>query len=314
MPLRYRLTKGAKTASELTWDFDATTDGKPGAMPTLIVELETLVEDVAADGTARLRVAVTRTRVRDRAGATGGELMRTEAAAMQGVTFTEVLAPDGALSGVHVDAPAALPEGARGRLDGLSRSLEQMAMRLPSEPVGVGAIWRERRPLPEGGIRAVAATTYTLTSRTGDTIAYTAAGSSNGAPQTIDQEGLKVQVTSAHGDTATQGSVDLVRYALATMSRSTFTTAMTIDGPKDAPGTGASTVTIAIAIQVAPIDAAHRAEAADADAADANDANAATTGTEPASRGATEPAGDAGGSNAAPAIHDDPDHGAHKAP
>src|SRR5215510_15705531 len=54
--VRYHLTKGSKTSSELMCDVDVKNDKQGGPMPTLIVELETTVEDVLADGSAKLRL------------------------------------------------------------------------------------------------------------------------------------------------------------------------------------------------------------------------------------------------------------------
>jgi hypothetical protein len=252
--LRYHLTQGSKTTSELIWDFAADSDGQRSPMPTLIVDLETSVDDVGADGTAKLRITIVRTRVRDRAGSSvGGDLVRAEAAAMQGVIITETLAPDGKLSDSHVDA-ATVPDNVRTRLDSLSRSLEQVAMRLPAEPVGLDATWRERRSLPEGGIRAVSETTYTLMSVTRDKIAYIGVGLATGVPQTIEQDGLKVEVTNTHGHSETKGAVDLTRYAPEVTSTSMFATAMNVVAPKQSPGAGASTVEITMAILVTPTD------------------------------------------------------------
>jgi hypothetical protein len=257
--VRYHLTPGSKTTSELIWDLTTANDGPPSPMPTLVVELDTVVEDVLADGTARLRITIARTTVRDQAGSSvGSDLVRDEAAAMQGVIITEMLAPDGKLSDSHVDA-ANLPDNVRSRLDSLTRSLEQVAMQLPAEPVGIGATWRERRSLPAGGIRALSETTYTLTSLSPDRIAYTGAGVASGAPQTIEQDGLKVEVTNTHGHSETTGAVDLTRYAPELTSSSTFSTAMNVVSPNQAPGAGPSTVEITMAIRVTPADASRAA-------------------------------------------------------
>jgi hypothetical protein len=253
--VRYHLTRGTSTASALVWDFTASNDGQRSPMPTLVVELETVVADVLPDGSARLQITITRTRVRDQAGSSvGSDLVREEAAAMQGVIITETLAPDGKLSESHVDA-ASLPDNVRARLDNLSRSLEQAAMQLPAEPVGIGATWRERKSLPAGGIRAVSETTYTLTSLTSDKIAYTGVGLATGVPQTIEQDGIKVEVTNTHGQSQTTGAVDLTRYAPEVTSTSTFTTAMNVVAPTQPAGAGPSTVEITMAIRVTPLDA-----------------------------------------------------------
>jgi hypothetical protein len=253
--LRYRLIKGARTRSELVCDVDLRSDDHTGPMPTLVVDFETQVTDVLADGTAQLRITVIGTTVRDRPGsATAGDLVRAQAAAMHGVVFTETLAPDGALGEPRLEATA-LSDKVRGQLESLTRSLQQVAMRMPQEPVGLGAMWRERRTLPEGGIRAVSETTYTLTSLTGDTVGYLATGVASGAPQTIEQDGLKAEVTSTSGSSEAKGTVDLSRYAIAVSSTSKLTTTMNVEAPEGTPGGGPSTIEVTLAVQVTPSSA-----------------------------------------------------------
>jgi hypothetical protein len=252
-PLRYHLTRGARTTSELAYDVGIKDDGQGRPLPTLVFELETAVDDVLPDGTAKLRITVGRTSVRDRPGSEpASELTRREAAAMQGVVITETLAPDGQVTDAHVQAAAALSEQAHAQLDSLSQGLERVAMRLPAEPVGVGATWRGRQTLPAGGIQAVSEITYTLTSRTGDTIAYTSAGQATGAPQTLEQDGLLVEVTSTRGHAEAQGTIDLSSYALEVRSTSTLATAMNVIAPQGTPGAGASTVEVTTALQLSP--------------------------------------------------------------
>jgi hypothetical protein len=265
--VRYHLIKGSRLSSELVCDVDVKNDGQGGAMPTMIVALDTTVDDVLGDGSAKLRIAVTGARVRDRSGsAVASDVMQAQAAALRGVVITQTLAPDGAISGSHV-VPAAAPaatgsaaaprppgpaDPASGQLDSLLRSLERVATRLPVEPVGAGAIWRERRTLPEGGIRAVSEITYTLASLAGDRLAYTSIGQSTGAPQTVDQDGVKVEVTGTHGRSEASGSIDLSRYALEAIATSTFASTMTVLAPDAGPGAERSTVEIAMTIHVAP--------------------------------------------------------------
>jgi hypothetical protein len=317
--VRYHLTRGTTTTSELVWDFTADSDGQRNPMPTLIVELETTVEDVRADGSARLRITVVRTTVRDPDGsAAGSAMLREEAAAMQGVIISETLAPDGRLSDAQLEART-VPDSVRARLDSLSRSLEQVAMQLPAEPVGIGAVWRERKTLPAGGIRAVSETTYTLTSRAPGTIAYTGVGLATGAPQTIEQDGLKVEVTSTRGNSETHGTVDLTRYSPQVTATSTFTTAMNVVAPKGTPGAGPSTVEITMAIQVTPTEPPGAATApppaiSDAAPSDAGLAAHDARSPDPGSprRDADRSAPAAPANPAAPA--DRADHGAHSAP
>ncbi|HEY0482679.1 MAG TPA: DUF6263 family protein [Kofleriaceae bacterium] len=265
-PLRYHLTRGTKTAAELVCDVDIKSDDRSGPMPTLVVDLETTVEDVLGDGSARLRITVVDTRIRDRPGSqVASDVMQAQATAMRGVVLTETLAPDGAVSDAQVipPVPATRPAGgpsaadvtakASGRLDSLLRSLERMAMRLPAEPVGIGATWSERRTLPEGGIRATSEIRYTLVSITGSTLAYTGAGQSSGTPQTVEQDGVKIEVADTHGRSEVQGSIDLARYTLDGMARSTFSSSMTVIAPDAGPGAARSTVEITMAVRMTPL-------------------------------------------------------------
>ncbi|HEX7842933.1 MAG TPA: hypothetical protein VF469_35920, partial [Kofleriaceae bacterium] len=258
--LRYHLTRGSKTSSELECDVDVKNDQEGGPLPTLIVELETTVEDVLADGSAKLRIAVIGTSVREREGSempsqVASNVMRAQAAALRGVVLTQTLAPDGAVSDSHVLAPgvpggsgAIEPAGAQ--LDSLLRSLERVAMRLPAEPVGAGATWRERRTLPEGGIRAVAEITYTLASLTGTSMAYTSTGQLAGSPQTVEQDGAKVEVQGTHGRSDVRGSVDLSRYEIDVTAASAFASTMTVVASDAGPGAERSTVEIAMTIRL----------------------------------------------------------------
>jgi hypothetical protein len=278
-PLRYHLTKGATTTSELVCDVDITSDEQRGPMPTLVVELETTVEDVLGDGSAKLRIAVIGTSVRERAGsAVPSAVMQAQAAAMRGVVITQTLAPDGAVSDAHVIAPEApRPPGASagsgvadaaakasGRLDQLLRSLARMAMRFPAEPVGAGATWRERRTLPEGGIRAVSEITYTLTSVTGSTLVYAGTGQATGPAQTVEQDGAKIEIADAQGRSEVKGSVDLARYAVEATATSTFSSTMTVIAPDAGPGADRSTIAIAMTFRLAPASVPDGAGSAEA--------------------------------------------------
>jgi hypothetical protein len=291
--IRYRLTKGLKATSELVYDFETKTEepagtappeppgpkdsshsgsgstkpGRPqakappepptseiaGPSPTLVVTLETEVQDVSPDGAAKLRVTVVKTSVRERDGShLPTDLVTAQAVAAEGVALVETLAPDGEVTEAHIEGAAKLTDKAHARIDGLLQSLEHVAMRLPREPIGAGATWIERKPLPEGGIQALIETLYTLTSITGTTIAYTSVGKVTGHSQTIEQDGTTVSVTNPRGRAETHGTIDLARYALDVASTSTFSAAMTIDAPSGTAGAGASTVAVTVGVKMTP--------------------------------------------------------------
>lgn len=256
--LRYQLTRGATVKSRLVCDVDVQSPELRTPVPSQIIDLETLVEDVLASGEARLRITVTGADLRDRPGAPVTDAVRAQTAALRGVVITETLAPDGKVSDARAVAGGS-PDQVHRELDGLLQNLARVATRLPAEPVGVGATWRERRTLPEGGVRAVSEITYTLTSRAGATIAFTTAGQASGPSQTVEQDGEKVEVTDTHGHSQASGSLDLSRNALELTASSAFSTTMAMVAPDAGRGAERSTIEIAIALRMSSAQGAHSA-------------------------------------------------------
>lgn len=256
--LRYHLTRGATVKSRLVCDVDVKSSELRAPMPTQVVDVETEVEDVLASGDARLRITVVDAGIRDRPGAASTDVVRAQTAALRGVVITESLAPDGKISGARVEAGAS-PDKLHNELDSLLQNLARVATRLPAEPVGIGATWRERRTLPEGGVRAVSEITYTLVSHAGTTIAFTTVGQASSPPQTVEQDGEKVEVTDTHGHSEASGSLDLSRYALELTATSAFATTMAMAAPDAGRGAERSTIEIAIAIRMTTAQGAHSA-------------------------------------------------------
>lgn len=254
--LRYHLIRGSTVKSRLVCNVDVKSSELQAPMPSQVFDLETTVEEVAASGEARLRITVVDADIRDRPGATVSEVVKAQTTALRGVVITEVLAPDGKVSDARVTAGA--PDQVQHELDGLMQNLERVATRLPAEAVGVGATWRERRTLPEGGVRAVSEITYTLTSLSGTTVGFTSAGQASGpAEQTVEQDGEKVQVTAVHGQSAAAGSLDLSRYALELNATSGFSTTMAMAAPAAGKSAEPSTIEISIAIRMTSAQGAH---------------------------------------------------------
>lgn len=315
--LRYHLTRGSKTTSRLVCDVDMTSGERLEPMPTQVVDLETTVEDMRADGAARLRIAVVDATVRDRAGsAVPSNVMQAQAAALRGVVITETLGPDGRVSDAHVEGGGS--DKLHSELDSLVRGLEHVATRLPAEPVGVGATWRERRTLPEGGIRAVSEITYTLASITGGTVAYTSIGESSGEPQTLEQDGAKVEVTGTHGRSEATGTLDLSRYALDVTATSMFATTMAVVAPAAGPGAAAggerSTIEIAMAIRMSSADARTPAAGAPVAPASAAPAPAAPEAAAPEPAAPEPEAAAPGDATPSPNAAERSAQGAHSAP
>jgi hypothetical protein len=250
--LRYQFTKGARTASTLVCDFAIKNDGEGEAIPTLVVELETVVDDVLGDGSAKLRFTLTRARLRDAPSGPASDDLQAQATALEGVVITELLAPDGKSSEARVEQAATVPDKIRAQLDSVVQSLQHAAVQLPVEPIGVAATWQERRTLPPGGIQGVSEILYTVTALTPSSFTYASVGRLTGEPQTIERDGMKVEVTNTTGSSEAKGTLELSRYMLDVDVTSVFSSTMNAIAPEDTPGAGSSTVEIKMATRMTP--------------------------------------------------------------
>src|SRR5690606_22859462 len=95
--------------------------------------------------------------------------MQGPLATLEGLTIYSVLGANGRITASNL-APTArpiAPELAQ-QLQSLVRSFESTMMVLPDEPVGVGAVWRNSRPVEQNGLRLKAVNTVTLSAIDGD--------------------------------------------------------------------------------------------------------------------------------------------------
>lgn len=228
--LRYRLTRGTRTDLELAMDLDLETGDRPGKMPTLILGATIEVADVKPSGDATLRTTITNVKMIDRAGAT------IEAAAVNpmleqltGVVHTATMAPDGEMRDAKVDTAKASPTtGAQ--LQQLTQTLEQIAMRLPSTPVGVGSSWTTRKQTQENGISLTTVTTMKVTSMLGDRIGFTNQTTLSAPDQKIKQQGLDIEVKNVGGGGTGSGTIDLSRVSMIGQIDSEFRATMIASG------------------------------------------------------------------------------------
>jgi hypothetical protein len=230
--LRYHFAPTSRTASTLVCDVAIKSDGAGEVTPPLVVQLETVVEDVASDGTAKLRITLTGAHLEREASAE----LAAQVEALKGIEITETISPDGTTTGARVSSTGSGPDKARAQLDSLLQSLAHVTTQLPAEAVGVGATWEERRTLPPGGITGTATTIYTLTALTPTSFSYTSAGQLAGGRQSITRDGVTIDVTKTSGRTEAKGTVALEAYKLDVDTKSVFAATMNTVDPKDAAG------------------------------------------------------------------------------
>jgi hypothetical protein len=214
-PLRYALAKGTTTKLAIDLTEQAHAGELGDRSPPLHVELDVAVEDVLSDGRMKL-VSTIRS-----LGAEGTDPTAVHVgevgAALAGLAITATLSPGGAIDDVRAaDHPGRpLPELAQVELAQLVAGFPQLAMQLPSAPVGIGATWRTKRPIgPASGLALEAVTSIALVGRHGSTAAYEISSELHGADQRAVQDGTTIAVSDIAGSAHGRGTVDLARLAI----------------------------------------------------------------------------------------------------
>jgi hypothetical protein len=206
--LRYHVTKGATSTLSLAMDLEITAGGRGGKYPTMVMELAITVDDVLANGDAKLTTVVRDVRVRERAGSVVAlDAFSTLLSQLRGITYTAVLTPDGVTRDVHISPVSA---GIEGQIDQLTNNLEQLVVRLPVVPVGVGATWTTRTVSAGAAFPMTTVTTTELTAIDGERIGL-ATRSTITAPDVQSPAGSYKDVGGAGTG---KGTVDLTTPAM----------------------------------------------------------------------------------------------------
>lgn len=211
--LRYAVPKGTKTTLEMSIDWKVTAGEITSALPTIVETLELACDDVAADGTMKLHAKVLDATAHERAdsqvqpGSIGSMLEP-----LKGATLSLSLSPDGRVSQTAV-APGAKPLAPQvdEQMKALAASFQQLAMSLPTAPVGVGAKWRTSRKLQQNGLALTTVTTVDVTSLDATTVGYTLTSEVHGADQTVTQSGMSVDMKDVSGTAQGKGTIDLAK-------------------------------------------------------------------------------------------------------
>ena len=215
--LRYQLAKGTKSTLELEVEGKLVAGDITSAAPPLVFTLETVVDDVTADGNMKLTTTIQELTTHVALDQPGGPASAAEAAALKGVKITSTLAPDGTVMDVKVASDAAaLSATARAQLEPLLQSLPKLAMPLPATPVGIGAKWRSSHALgPVSPVVLQSVTTIDLTGLSGSLVTYEVGSMVHGADQQVKQDGVEVDVKSITGTAKGRGTFDLQKLSIA---------------------------------------------------------------------------------------------------
>lgn len=217
--LRYHATKGATVKLELVTEVELKAGSAGTPTPTLVLDFDLVVVDVAADGSARLRMVIVDASFRERDGVDAARMtaLASKVGPLAGVAIVGTLAPDGKLRDAAADVgDRKLPKELADQLPQLVGRVEQLALPLPSEPVGAGGRWRSTRELRQNGLATTTTTIVDVTALDGDQLAVALTSDVRGADQDAAQTGgTTVRVHDVHGTGTGHGTIDLGRLVFA---------------------------------------------------------------------------------------------------
>ena len=207
--LRYHLAKGSTRKIQFSMDLDLEAGPLSGPMPTMVSTGEIVVEDVTPDGNARIKMTIHDLQIRDRPGSKiSADVMRPMLGGLDGFAISAKLSPLGAMSDAKVDVKNLPPQLAQ-QVDSMRQNLEQLAVPLPSEPVGDGASWAVDKTLAQNGMTLTTHTKVTLVKSDGDKLSFKTETKLSGADQKLEQAGMVVDIRNIGGGGGGDGSIDL---------------------------------------------------------------------------------------------------------
>lgn len=221
--LRYHLAKGTTSPIALEINFDMETGAAAAALaklPTFVTDGGLVVDDVLSNGDMKVRIHIDHAGVRARPGATGA-VDDAAAKLFEGFVETATLTPTGRLRDPKITVPNQTPALA-GQLKSVAGNLEQVALPLPTQAVGVGAAWKTTRTLDASGVALTVTTTTTLVKLAGDRVTYSAKLSVSARDQRAVIGDVDLDVSHLAGAGGGEGSIDLATFALAATATTAF--------------------------------------------------------------------------------------------
>ena len=237
MALRYRPIAGTSSAIEMSMDFDLLSGGVTNAMPTLVLDLELGVVAVAPDGSATIRTTIKHASARDRGLATQPGLsaatMNQALALVDDIKILSTLSPRGRQKDSKVENPKPnIAPALMQQISMMTQGLEQLAMPMPEQAVGVGAKWRAVKPLAQNGVDMTSTTTIEITAIEGSKVSFASTTQLTGPDQTLKEGTRSVSLANVGGTGGGTGTIDLARLAMTGDLQAEFKSDATSDGKR----------------------------------------------------------------------------------
>jgi hypothetical protein len=148
-----------------------------------------------------------------------------QASMFQGLRMVETMTPQGKVTDVELDAAAMMNPQAQQLLQSVKDGMSNTLLPLPSEPVGVGAIWEDRRALDTSGIKLTQIGTFKLVSLEGSRALIEVTVRQTAQPSVVSDPrlppGAKQEILSMNGEGTGTVRIDLARLDVESKMRMT---------------------------------------------------------------------------------------------
>lgn len=233
--IRYKLAPSTTTPLEVTIDVDMRTLDRTVALPSLVVALDLAAGTADAKGATKMKASVVGGSALARAESDPAlvRVMERQATILAGLVMTFDLSPSGQVANTKVEATNRdLSEPMQKDVATLTQLSEQLAMALPDQPIGVGAIWKHRRTVKQNQLTLVTMTTVEVTAIDGDKITFKSSTEVTGADQTLAEGSATAEVTAIRGTGTQTGTFDLSKAIVLGTSTATLSFELVVEGQR----------------------------------------------------------------------------------
>ena len=172
--IRYVLSKGAKQAVDVIMSSAMSMElsgfkNPTQSMPDIKMEMDVEILSVAGDGTAKRKMTMKSVGLADESkkNTPMAKAVAKQMGALAGIVGHDTVSDRGIVLDARIDTSKIKDPQLKGMMDSTQRTLAQMGVAFPEEPIGVGAKWEAKTKVSQFGVELTQTATYELTELSG---------------------------------------------------------------------------------------------------------------------------------------------------
>lgn len=208
--LKYQAPAGTKQKMEMAMDITMDMMGMTVNTPTMIMKADVEVVSVAGDQITN-KMTFSDVDIKETKDSMPGvaDAMRGAMDKIKGVSTTMVIAPNGKVISMKVDAPND-PMLAQ-TMQQTQQGLDQMVAQLPDKPVGKGAKWRAKQTIDQNGMKIDQTIVFEVVEVSATTAKIKGVATMSAPKQDINQGGMTMTLEKMDGSGTTDLDIDFTK-------------------------------------------------------------------------------------------------------